>query len=161
VPDDVLVDLVDDVVCAGLATPSAILGAIRRSATGRGRAGAPRLRDAVAPWITGVQPDSPAEVRLLRRISDWGLPAPVRQHRVRLEVGAEAKVDLAWPDRRVGLEYDGERWHTPRRLAADVQREEGLRSLGWWIGRVDKHDLLPSSVRLRDELAGRLAVRAA
>lgn len=161
VPDDILEGLVDDVVCAGLASPSAILTAARRAAKGQGRAGAPRLRAAVAPWIAGVQPGSPAEVRLLRRLRDWGLPEPSRQHPVRLADGRLVNLDLAWPASSVGLEYDGERWHTPRRLPADVGREEALRALGWWIGRVDKHDLLPSSTRLHDELSRRLRAQAA
>jgi very-short-patch-repair endonuclease len=56
----------------------------------------------------------------------------------------------------VGLEYDGELHHGPRQLGADVEREERLRGLGWWIGRVDRHDLRPSSNRLRAELSTRL-----
>jgi hypothetical protein len=51
--------------------------------------------------------------------------------------------------------------HTPRRLAADVAREDELRRRGWWIGRVDRHDLSPSCTRVRDELAGRLRLVAA
>jgi hypothetical protein len=161
VPDEVLEALVDDVVCEGLASPSAILGAIRRAATGRGRRGSPRVRAAVQPWISGVRPGSPGEVRLLRRLTTWGLPAPVRQHPVRLADGSDVLIDLAWPERLVGLEYDGARWHTPRRLAADERREAGLRALGWRILRADKRDLQPSSTRLRDELEPLLRLVAA
>ncbi len=161
VPVSVLEQLLDDVVDAGLGTPSAILGAIRRAAVGRGREGAPQLRGVLTPWLDGVRPGSPAEVRLLRRLADVGLRAPVRQHVVALPNGATAVLDLAWPQERVALEYDGERWHNPRRLAADVHREEQLRALGWWIGRVDRHDLAPSSTRVVDELARRLRRSAA
>lgn len=153
--------LVDDVICAGLATPSAVVGVIRRAGNGPGRAGAPRLRRALDPWLEGVRPDSPAEVRLLRRLSEWGLPPPVRQHEVHLDGGRRAFLDLAWPAQLVGLEYDGVSSHTPRRLAHDVAREEALRDRGWWIGRVDRHDLQPSSTRVRDELVTRLLHRAA
>jgi hypothetical protein len=100
-------------------------------------------------------------MRLLRRIEDWGLPSPVRQHRVRLPSGQVCLLDLAWPSSWVGLEYDGERWHTPRQLASDVARETGLRDLGWTVRRADRHDLGPSSTRLRSELGPLLLGRRA
>lgn len=158
---DVLVELVDDVITRGLATPSSVLGAVRRSATGPGRAGSIRLREALIPWLEDIRPGSAAETRLIRRISDWGFPAPRRQHPVAVASGRVALLDLAWPEHLVGLEYDGEAFHTPRTLTADVGREELIRRLGWWIGRADRHDLRPSSTRLRDELGARLTAAAA
>jgi hypothetical protein len=159
--DDALQALVDDVLDRRLATPASVLGAIRRAPSGHGRSGAPRVRAALEPWLGRIVPGSPAEVRLIRRLSDWGLPNPVRQHEVRLPSGRSAYIDLAWPPALVGLEYDGSRAHTPRRMAADVAREEGLRAQGWWIGRVDRHDLAPSATRVRDELNDRLRPLAA
>jgi Transcriptional regulator, AbiEi antitoxin len=161
VTQGVLDDLVDEVITRNLATPAAILGALRRSGVGHGREGAPGLRAALAPWLEGVRPGSAAEMRLIRRLEDWGFPPPVRQHRVELASARCVFVDLAWPDRLVGLEYDGEAFHTPRSLDADVVREEAVRALGWWLGRVDRQDLRPSSTRLRDELAPRLRAAAA
>ena len=158
---DVLIELVDDVITKGLATPSSILGALRRAASGQGRVGAAALRSALAPWIEGIQPGSAAETRLVRRLADWGIPAPVRQHEVMLANGRSVFLDLAWPEHLVALEYDGEAFHTPRTLPADVGREEALRAFGWWIGRVDRHDLRPSSTRLREELTARLLPLAA
>ncbi len=157
----VLDDLVDDVLVRTSTTASHVLGAIRRSASGSGREGVELLRRSLDPWISGVLPESPAEVRLIRRLLDWDLPEPVRQHPVRLADEREVRLDLAWPHRRVGLEYDGERFHGPRRLQADVEREEALRAAGWWVGRVDRHDLAPSSTRIRDELTPRLLASAA
>lgn len=157
----VLDGLVDEVLVRGSTKASHVLGAIRRSAAGSGRAGVEHLRRSLDPWLSGVAPESPAEMRLIRRLLDWHLPEPVRQHRVRLAEDREVRLDLAWPDRRVGLEYDGERFHGPRRLQADVEREEALRARGWWVGRADRHDLSPSSSRLLDELAPRLLGPAA
>jgi hypothetical protein len=150
-----LQELLDDAIDRRIVTVSGVIAAIRRSATGKGRAGSLRLRHALQPWLEGIRPGSPAEVRLLRRIDDWGLPAPVRQYEVELPSGL-VRLDLAWPSQLAGIEYDGERWHNPRRLSADVEREEQLRALGWWIGRADRHDLAPSSTRLRDELVQRV-----
>jgi very-short-patch-repair endonuclease len=148
--------LVDEVLDRRLATPVAVLGSIRRAPTGSGRAGAPLLRSALEPWIGGIVPGSPAEARLIRRLSDWGLPAPTLQHEVPLSSGRRAFIDLAWPRWLVGLEYDGSATHAPRHLGADMAREDELRRRGWWIGRVDRHDLAPSSTRVRDELTARL-----
>ena len=157
-----LAELVDGVICGGLAQPSAILGAARRSQAQPGRKGVPLLRSVLGPWFQGIQPGSPAEVRLLRRLDDWGFPAPISQVRVRSEAGEViAAIDLGWPGRKVGLEYDGEQAHSPRHLASDIAREERLRALGWRIERVDKHDLRPSSTRLRDLLMSLLYARAA
>lgn len=160
VPESVLVELVDDAIHKGLVEPSMILGAVRRAALGHGRVGAIRLRSAVEPWLEGIQPGSAAEVRLIRRLGDWGLPAPVRQHRVERAGGSAAFLDLAWPADLVALEYDGLAFHSPRRLDEDVAREEELRALGWWVGHADRHDLRPSSTRLRDELLPRLRLLA-
>lgn len=157
-----LAELVDGVICAGLAQPSAILGAARRSQARPGRKGVPLLREVLQPWFEGIRPGSPAEIRLLRRLDDWGLPPPASQHPVCGPNGeVVAAIDLAWPDPRVGLEYDGERAHAPRHLAHDVIREERLRALGWRIERVDRGDLRPSSTRLRELLLGLVGARAA
>jgi len=153
--------LVDEVLDRRLATPAAVLGAIRRAPHGHGRTGAPRLRAALEPWLGGIVPGSPAEVRLIRRLVEWGFPQPELQHEVGLPTGRSAFIDVAWPDALVGLEYDGSKAHAPRRLDADVSREEALRAQGWWIGRVDRHDLAPSSTRVRDELVRRLQPMAA
>ncbi len=153
--------LVDEVLDGRLATPAAVLGSIRRAPTGSGRTGAPLLRSALEPWIGGIVPGSPAEARLIRRLHDWGLPTPTLQHEVGLPSGRRAFIDLAWPRWLVGLEYDGSAAHTPRHLDADMAREDELRRRGWWIGRVDRHDLAPSSTRVRDELTARLRSVAA
>jgi hypothetical protein len=164
VPAHQLNTVVDEALCMPLCSPTAVLDTLERSQRRPGRSGTASLRESLAPWLQGVRPGSPAEVRLLRRLAEWGLPAPVCQHEVQLGAGGRrrmAVIDLAWPDRLVGLEYDGERHHGPRQLGADVEREERLRGLGWWIGRVDRHDLRPSARRLRDELTARLLVPAA
>jgi hypothetical protein len=157
-----LADLLDGLICGGLAQPSHVLAALRRSQRRPGRAGSAAVREALRPWLTGIRPGSPSEVRLLRRIEAWGLPAPVTQHLVHLPSGeVVAAIDLAWPDALVGLEYDGEQFHTPRHLSADVAREERLRALGWRIERADRSDLAPGATRLCAILESFLLGRAA
>lgn len=49
-------------------------------------------------------------------------------------------MDLAWPQWRAGLEYDGD-WHrrSEEKKTSDIARYEGYRRLGWDVVRVDKH----------------------
>ncbi len=134
--------------------PAAVGSALRRATGGRRPAGADRLVRALDPWLAGLVPDSPGEARLLRRLREWGVADPVTQFTVLDPAGRfVARLDLAWPHRRVGLEYDGEEFHGPDRLAADEERHARLIALGWRVLRADKHDLRPSADRLRGELA--------
>ena len=129
VPFTELCAVVDSALGRSLCTPSEVLGAVRRA--GRGRHGVPAVFAALGPWLSAVRPGSPGEVRLLRRLDDWGLPTPQRQWEVRGD-GRLAVLDLAWPEHRVGLESDGALTHTPRDLERDVSRDEWLRGRGWW-----------------------------
>ena len=48
--------------------------------------------------------------------------------------GFAARVDLAWPDRRVALEYDGVEWHgTAAQLGRDRARLNALLGAGWVV----------------------------
>ena len=71
-----------------------------------------------------------------------------------------ARLDAAWPGRFVGLEYDGQQFHTPAQFAADERRHARLLAAGWFVVRADKFDLRPSADRLRRELGAALAIRA-
>ncbi|MEI4274119.1 hypothetical protein TEK04_20535 [Klenkia sp. LSe6-5] len=84
---------------------------------------------------------SPMEtvVRLLLHRSR--LPPPVAQFRVRHQGREIARVDFAWPEHRVALEYDG-RWHgAPGQLARDRARLNRLTAAGWRVVFVTAGDL--------------------
>ena len=90
--------------------------------------------------------ESPQESRLRVRLVLAGVPAPVSQYVIRdADGGFLARVDLAWPDRRVGLEYDGI-WHADAvQLRADRRRLNRLTAAAWTILHVTadrlQHDL--------------------
>ncbi len=45
-----------------------------------------------------------------------------------------ARLDFAYPDRRLGIEAEGYRWHsTPRQLDRDRARANRLTLLGWTV----------------------------
>jgi hypothetical protein len=148
-----LCDLVDTAFCSGVSHPVTIPAAIDRSQHGRGKPGVAALRAAIAAWTPGILPGSPAEMRLLRTLVDSGLDPPERQIEI---LDAEGRllgrIDMGWRDLRAGLEYDSDRHHNPRHWAVDESRQLRYAAAGWDVRRVGKHDLLPSSLWLRDFL---------
>lgn len=70
-----------------------------------------------------------------------GLPRPAPQHPVRLPNGAIYHPDLAWPEYRVAVEYDGH-WHgTAEQLHRDRRRLNQLVGAGWIILHVTSQRL--------------------
>jgi Transcriptional regulator, AbiEi antitoxin len=97
------------------------------------------LDAALLPWTPGPKPGSPKEMSLCRVLMLHGLPRPVRQHELTVN-GRRRFLDLAYPDFRVAIEYDGRRDHGPRQWGADAEREDELWSIGWVrlpAGRLD------------------------
>jgi hypothetical protein len=140
-------------------TPRQVEAAIERA--GRGRKGIAALRTAMAAWTDPIKPGSAAEARLIRQLSAWGLPDPARQHVVRGSDGVPfARLDLAWPARLVGVEYDGVKSHNPRHIERDESRHSAIEALGWRVAHADRFDLRAGDRRLRDQL-GALLGRAA
>jgi hypothetical protein len=102
--------------------------------TGRGCRRA-RQAAALADGLAG----SPQETRLRLLLHRSPLPTPVAQHVVRHAGRFVARLDFAWPARRVALEYEGA-WHTTR-IAADRRRIEALQAAGWRVLFVTAADL--------------------
>jgi hypothetical protein len=116
------------------------LADVRRAADAlpRGR-GSRRAREA-AGLADGLA-ESPQEtlVRLLLHRSS--LPRPVAQYVVRHEGRFVARVDFAWPDHRLALEYDG-LWHgEPGQFQRDRRRLNALLAAGWRVVFVTAADL--------------------
>ncbi|SDC01107.1 hypothetical protein SAMN05660690_0176 [Geodermatophilus telluris] len=85
--------------------------------------------------------ESPQETRLRLLVRGSGLPPPVAQHVVRSGGGFVARVDFAWPEHRLALEYDGA-WHgDPAQFRADRARLNRLTAAGWRVVFVTAADL--------------------
>jgi G:T-mismatch repair DNA endonuclease (very short patch repair protein) len=85
--------------------------------------------------------ESPQETRVRLLVGRSDLPVPVAQYRVFDERGFVARVDFAWPDRRVAVEYDG-LWHAEAgQFARDRQRLNRLQEAGWRVVFVTAADL--------------------
>lgn len=106
-----------------------------------GARGIPRLRR-VLPLVDGGA-ESPQETVARLALIDAGLPPPQTQVRVFDEYGQfVARVDMAYEDFKVGIEYDGpQHWTDPRVRQRDIDKQFVLTGLGWLIIRVSR-DLL-------------------
>ena len=117
------------------------------------RRGVERMRRAVA--LSDGRAESPPESRLRVLLALAGLPA-VPQHTVRDAAGNfVARVDLAYPDRRIAIEYDGA-WHGEKgQLSKDRRRHNRLVAAGWtvlYVTAADMHDPEGLVTRIRSVL---------
>jgi very-short-patch-repair endonuclease len=78
------------------------------------------------------------EARVLQTVRRLGLPTPMVNHRVR--VGGQVRyLDLAWPEVKVAVEFDGFVPHSTRRVFDDDRvRQNDLVADGWTVFRVTK-----------------------
>ena len=156
-PFDALCELLDDVLCRPLANLDQLRAAMVRASKRPGRKGFAALEQALEPWTPGPRPHSRGEMRLVRRLGEWGFPSPERQI-VILDGGGRfvAQADFGYSHAKFVLEYDGSRYHGPRRKPLDAARQKRIEALGWRVERVTKYDLRPGATRLRNLLAGAL-----
>lgn len=125
---------------AGLVRRDVTLWSVQRSLTGLGVA--PGRRPSVLWQLIAergtetIKAESRPEIRVLRVFSEAGLPTPVQQHWVRVG-GQNYRLDLAYPDVKVAIEYDG--WDTHRTRTAfdaDRHRDRLLQLDGWVVLRI-------------------------
>jgi len=145
------VAVVDALVVVGHAE----LSAVRRAAADSCGPGCRRARR-VADLADGLA-GSPQETRLRLLIHSSRLPRPVAQHEVRDVDGRfVARVDFAWPEHRLALEYEGA-WHgAPQQVGKDRARLNRLTACGWrvvFVTAADLHD----PVRLIARIAAALS----
>ncbi|WP_144121798.1 endonuclease domain-containing protein [Catellatospora sichuanensis] len=147
---DEAVALIDSLLGKGVVKQAEL----ERYALGRtGRRGGKRFVRAVGLADPGAE--SPPESRTRVALVLAGMPRPVTQHVVEDHGRFVARVDLAWPEYRVAVEYDGV-WHAEaRQFHRDRQRLNRLVGQDWIV-------LHLTAQRLRDDLDGFTAeVRAA
>ncbi|HEY8057129.1 MAG TPA: hypothetical protein VID94_00190 [Acidimicrobiales bacterium] len=133
--------------------PSLFETLVRHSAPGRNGTG--MLRALLAEkYGEPAVPDSAFERMVERLLLDAGLGKPVLQHEVYDEHGQfVARVDLAYPERLVGIELDGRRHIEDGAFERDPRRRNRLTALGWcmyhytWRHYVDHPHQLCAEVR--------------
>lgn len=140
--------LCDLTSCCGLGAVSRALNdALRRDLTtlkriervfldlaNKGRRRSTFMRLLLEERLPGFDPgESEQEAKIVRWLVGAGLPRPVQQHRV--QVGSRRyRLDLAYPEQLIGIEYDG--WDAHRSRTAfdtDRARDIELEDAGWRI----------------------------
>jgi hypothetical protein len=111
---------------------------LARRPSGRGSA---RAR-AVLP-VADPRAESPMESVLRWLLHAAGLPRPVLQHEV-LGPGGRflGRADLAWPDRKVLVEFDGDVHRERDVFVNDLRRQNQLVAEGWIVLRFSSADVL-------------------
>ena len=135
VPQEDAVVAVDQMLASGMVdlAPLRSLAAVARGP------GSARARAVCA--LADERAESPQETRLRLVLHRNGLPAPVPQYVVRDRGRRIARVDFAWPDRRVAVEYDGA-WHAESgQFGRDRRRINRLLAAGWQVVFVTAADL--------------------
>jgi very-short-patch-repair endonuclease len=105
---------------------------------GTGRWGAARVRRAV-PFVD-PRAESVPESRVRVALVLAGL-APEPQYEVRSAGRFVARVDFAWPEARVALEYEGAYHFEEGQIVRDDARVARLRAAGWEVIRMSAADL--------------------
>ena len=125
----------------------------------RARAGLPGAAPARARSVLALADglaESPQESRLRLLMRRGRLPAPVAQYVVRHGGEFVARVDFAWPDLKVAVEYDGA-WHGEKaQLARDRRRLNRLQEAGWrvvFVTAADMHEPTRLLAAIRAALA--------
>jgi len=124
--------------------PSLLLA---RRAAAPGARGCRGLDRVVA--LADPRSESPRETRLRLGLVLAGLPPPSVQHRILDEYGfVLARVDLAYPEAKLAVEYDGSRHFDARRARLDRQRDSELAGYGWQTLRLAAEDIwtMPQTV---------------
>jgi hypothetical protein len=97
-----------------------------------GRRGIVAVRD-VIPLADG-RAESPMESEARLAMIDGGLPVPELQYEIIDGNGELRRIDFAWPDERVAVEYDGLDWHSgPDAMRRDRKRAAALLDVGWVV----------------------------
>lgn len=148
------VGIIDGLLRTGSVNRSALASEAARNAC---RPGGRR-----AAWVFGLTDglaQSPPESHLRVRLVLAGLPRPVAQYPVRVPTGLILHPDLAWPEFRVAVEYDGQ-WHSDAdRMHLDRRRLNQLVSAGWLVLHVTGRRLRKEFPALVREIRAALVAR--
>jgi len=102
----------------------------------KGTPGIQKARQALA--LARVGSDSAPETRLRLAVGYAGLPEPAINEEVPLAPGTTRTPDQAYPEYRVGVEYEGSAHSDPEQVLKDIRREEDFTNNGWIQVRIAK-----------------------
>ncbi|WBC02691.1 hypothetical protein [Micromonospora sp. WMMA1976] len=143
-------------------------GLLRTGSVNRSALASEAARNACRPggrravWVFGLTDglaQSPPESHLRVRLVLAGLPRAVAQYPVRVPTGLILHPDLAWPEFRVAVEYDGQ-WHSDAdRMHLDRRRLNQFVAAGWLVLHVTGRRLRKEFPALVREIRAALVTR--
>jgi hypothetical protein len=105
-----------------------------------GRRGIVEVRELIP--LAAEEAESPMESEARLVMIDAGLPRPVLQYEVIDRIGRLWRLDFAWPDLKVAVEYDGfDFYSSPEDLKRDRQKRAALLELGWSVMGIVSDDV--------------------
>jgi very-short-patch-repair endonuclease len=123
--------------------------------TRRGLKGVRALREVLERWDPESRPtESEMETLLVRTLRENGLPEPVVQFEVTDAAGRlVARVDAAYPDARIAIEYDSKQEHSDEfQIARNDKRRNALQTNRYWVLSARHRDLLTGGTELCDQI---------
>ena len=132
----------------GLATLDAALRSgtcdrrqLRSAAAGQaGRRGIVQARELIG--LAAAEAESPMESEARLVMIDGGLAPPALQFEIVDRSGRTWRVDFAWPDQKVAVEYDGFDWHSDSEsFRKDRQKRAALQELDWSVVSIVSDDV--------------------
>ena len=102
--------------------------------------GSATVRRAIPLAREKVESPKETETRLL--ITDAGFAEPMIQYKVWDRGRFIARVDLAYPELKIAIEYEGDGHRSdPRQWRTDIRRQRELEDRGWIVIRLTQEDL--------------------
>jgi hypothetical protein len=122
------------------------------------RRGVVQLRQLIP--LADPRAESPGESWARLEIIDAGMPCPKPQHWIVIDGVPVFRLDLAYPELKICVEYDGEEFHGEAQKEYDEARRKWLRDHGWIVIVVRKDDFTGESLdawlrELREGIADR------
>jgi very-short-patch-repair endonuclease len=126
---------------------------------GEHRRGAGNVRAVLLRQAAEQRPhESVLETKFAHLVRRAGLPRPASQYEVSTRGQFVARVDFAYPDSRLAIEIDGDRWHSGRTARQrDNTRQNRLVAAGWVPLRFSWSDINDRSAFVVEQLRAALA----
>ncbi|GAA3697970.1 hypothetical protein GCM10022377_08590 [Zhihengliuella alba] len=115
-----------------LTTRDRIEDVLVRRPTFRGRKGARRALGMIREGV-----DSPMESLVRLRIVRRGWPEPAVNPRIEVAPGRFVRPDLAFPDFRIAVQYEGAHHRDGPQMTKDIRRDHALEAIDWITVRAD------------------------
>ena len=159
VPDLTLQRALDEALRRELVSIAQLEGCLARNGR-RGREGAARLEALLGDRAQHGATDSGLETKVVAALRRARLPAPTRQYPVVENDTFLARVDLAWPRRRVAIQVHSPGFHRQLRTwEKDQVTENQLLAGGWRVVKVTPQMLRAHEAQVVELVRGALATR--